>query len=79
MFDVDKVKADFPLLAQKTGDGKRLVYLDSAASSQKPQQVLPGKEQQIAPVGQQYSMPVFVLHVWKFGPHTQLQVSRSTS
>jgi cysteine desulfurase/selenocysteine lyase len=39
-FDVDKVKADFPLLRQKTADGKRLVYLDSAASAQKPQQVL---------------------------------------
>jgi cysteine desulfurase/selenocysteine lyase len=40
MFDVERVKADFPLLGQKTGDGKRLVYLDSAASSQKPQAVL---------------------------------------
>ncbi|MGI8662276.1 MAG: aminotransferase class V-fold PLP-dependent enzyme [Acidimicrobiales bacterium] len=40
MFDVEKIKADFPLLHQTTANGKRLVYLDSAASSQKPQQVL---------------------------------------
>jgi cysteine desulfurase/selenocysteine lyase len=40
MFDVDKVKADFPLLQTTTADGKPLVYLDSAASSQKPRQVL---------------------------------------
>lgn len=32
-------KSDFPLL-QKTFDGKKLVYLDSAATSQKPNQVI---------------------------------------
>ncbi|MBO0714438.1 MAG: SufS family cysteine desulfurase [Acidimicrobiales bacterium] len=37
--DVDRVRADFPLLAQ-SAPGRRLVYLDSAASSQKPTQVL---------------------------------------
>ncbi len=37
--DVAAVKKDFPLLAQ-TAHGKRLVYLDSAASSQHPQAVL---------------------------------------
>src|SRR6478672_591278 len=37
--DVARVKKDFPLLQQQV-DGHRLVYLDSAASSQKPQQVL---------------------------------------
>jgi cysteine desulfurase/selenocysteine lyase len=31
---------DFPILAQPTSRGKRLAYLDSAASSQKPQAVL---------------------------------------
>ncbi len=31
---------DFPLLAQKTSRGKRLVYLDSAATSQKPLAVI---------------------------------------
>jgi cysteine desulfurase/selenocysteine lyase len=33
------VRADFPLLAREF-DGKRLVYLDSAATSQKPRQVI---------------------------------------
>ena len=34
------VRADFPLLGRTVRDGKRLVYLDSAATSQKPQVVL---------------------------------------
>jgi cysteine desulfurase/selenocysteine lyase len=38
-FDVDKVKADFPIL-DRPMNGKRLVFLDSAASSQKPTQVV---------------------------------------
>jgi cysteine desulfurase/selenocysteine lyase len=37
--DVERVKKDFPIL-DRTVQGKRLVYLDSAASSQKPQAVL---------------------------------------
>ncbi|MEI7591997.1 MAG: cysteine desulfurase [Actinomycetes bacterium] len=37
--DVTAVKADFPLL-QRTVNGKPLIYLDSAATSQKPQIVL---------------------------------------
>jgi cysteine desulfurase / selenocysteine lyase len=32
--------ADFPILARTTSRGKRLVYLDSAATSQKPQAVI---------------------------------------
>ena len=38
-FDPLKVRDDFPILAQKV-HGKDLVYLDSAASTQKPQQVI---------------------------------------
>ncbi|MFQ5467224.1 MAG: aminotransferase class V-fold PLP-dependent enzyme, partial [Kiloniellaceae bacterium] len=38
-FDVDRVRADFPILAQEVF-GKPLVYLDSAASAQKPRQVI---------------------------------------
>ena len=34
------VAADFPILRTKTSRGKRLVYLDSAATSQKPQAVI---------------------------------------
>lgn len=38
-FDVDRIRGDFPILKQKV-HGKPLVYLDSAATSQKPQPVL---------------------------------------
>lgn len=34
------IVADFPILARPTSRGKRLVYLDSAATSQKPQSVI---------------------------------------
>ena len=37
--DVDRVRRDFPIL-QRTVHGKPLVYLDSAATTQKPRQVL---------------------------------------
>jgi cysteine desulfurase/selenocysteine lyase len=37
--DVPRIKEDFPLL-ERTARGKRLVYLDSAASSQHPRSVL---------------------------------------
>ncbi len=37
--DVGRIKKDFPLLAREI-DGKRIVYLDSANTSQKPQSVL---------------------------------------
>jgi cysteine desulfurase / selenocysteine lyase len=35
-----RIIADFPILAKPTSRGKRLVYLDSAASSQKPQAMI---------------------------------------
>ncbi len=38
-YDVDRVREDFPILAMKV-HGKPLVYLDNAASAQKPQTVL---------------------------------------
>lgn len=37
--NVDLIKADFPILEEKV-NGHRLVYLDSAASSQKPREVV---------------------------------------
>ncbi len=37
--DVARIRADFPILSRTVGD-KPLVYLDSAATSQKPRQVL---------------------------------------
>tara|TARA_R110002051_G_scaffold291227_1_gene355168 strand:+ start:6924 stop:8150 length:1227 start_codon:yes stop_codon:yes gene_type:complete len=39
MFDVQKVRADFPILSRKV-NGKPLVYLDNGASAQKPQVVI---------------------------------------
>ena len=38
-FDVESVRADFPILEQKV-HGKPLVYLDNAATSQKPRAVI---------------------------------------
>jgi len=39
MIDIQKVRADFPILKEKI-NGKPLVYLDNAATSQKPQVVI---------------------------------------
>ncbi|MGB2009366.1 MAG: aminotransferase class V-fold PLP-dependent enzyme, partial [Cycloclasticus pugetii] len=38
-YDVDKIRQDFPVLDQQVR-GKPLVYLDNAATSQKPKQVI---------------------------------------
>ncbi|MBI1766158.1 MAG: cysteine desulfurase [Acidobacteria bacterium] len=38
-FDIDRIRQDFPIL-QQTVNGKPLVYLDNAATSQKPQVVI---------------------------------------
>jgi cysteine desulfurase/selenocysteine lyase len=38
-YDVEKIRGDFPILRQKIR-GKALVYLDNAATSQKPQSVI---------------------------------------
>lgn len=40
MIDVEAVRADFPILQQEHHPGVPLVFLDSAASSQKPAQVI---------------------------------------
>jgi len=39
MLDTTRIRADFPILARKE-NGKRLVYLDNAATSQKPRKVI---------------------------------------
>ena len=39
MFDVEKVREDFPIL-QETVYGKRLVYLDNGATTQRPRRVI---------------------------------------
>src|SRR5689334_12157803 len=38
--DAGAIRADFPILASADARGRQLVYLDSAASSQKPQAVI---------------------------------------
>jgi cysteine desulfurase / selenocysteine lyase len=40
LLDVEKVRADFPILSRTVRGGNRLVYLDSGATSQKPYAVL---------------------------------------
>ena len=42
-YDVEAIRADFPILSQLVR-GKRLVYLDSAGSAQKPRQVIEAVE-----------------------------------
>ena len=38
-FNVEKIRRDFPILSRKV-HGKKLVYLDNAATSQKPRAVI---------------------------------------
>jgi len=38
--DVDAIRADFPILQREVADGRDLVYLDNAATSQTPDQVV---------------------------------------
>lgn len=40
LLDTEAIRKDFPLLDRTVHDGKKIVYLDSAATSQKPRQVL---------------------------------------
>ena len=39
MYDVNKIRKDFPILSREV-NGKPLVYLDNGASAQKPQVVI---------------------------------------
>jgi len=39
VYDAEEIRRDFPILERRI-DGKRLVYLDNAATSQKPRQVI---------------------------------------
>lgn len=40
MLDVSKIREDFPILSKKVYDGQPLIWLDSAATSQKPRSVI---------------------------------------
>lgn len=39
-FDVDRIRQDFPILSREVRPGVKLVYLDSTATSQKPESVI---------------------------------------
>lgn len=39
-YDIERVRADFPILSVRTASGRPLAYLDSAATSQKPKIVI---------------------------------------
>jgi cysteine desulfurase / selenocysteine lyase len=43
-FDVGRIRKDFPILERTVRGGRPLVYLDSGATSQKPQQVLAAEQ-----------------------------------
>ena len=40
MYDINKIRADFPMLKDKKMQGKPLVYLDNASTTFKPQCVI---------------------------------------
>ncbi|MGV6889706.1 cysteine desulfurase [Rhodophyticola sp. SM2404] len=54
MFDLDNIRADFPILSREV-NGKPLVYLDNGASAQKPQVVIDA-------IKQAYSMEYSNVH-----------------
>jgi cysteine desulfurase/selenocysteine lyase len=54
MYNIDKIRADFPILAREV-NGKPLVYLDNGASAQKPQVVIDA-------ITQAYSMEYANVH-----------------
>jgi cysteine desulfurase / selenocysteine lyase len=39
-YDVERIRRDFPILHRTIRSGKKLVYLDNAATTQKPQAVI---------------------------------------
>ncbi|MET3803568.1 cysteine desulfurase/selenocysteine lyase [Nakamurella sp. UYEF19] len=46
-FDVEVIRADFPILSRTVRDGKPLVYLDSGATSQRPITVIDAEQEYI--------------------------------
>jgi len=40
IIDIEKIREDFPILTRRVRDNKPLVYLDNAATTQKPRQVI---------------------------------------
>ena len=40
IFSIEEIRGDFPVLSRRVRDDKKLVYLDNAATTQKPNQVI---------------------------------------
>ena len=49
-FNLDRIRADFPILSRSMRNGASLKYLDSGATSQKPIQVLDAERNFYLPV-----------------------------
>ena len=45
--DIDRIRADFPILERTVRDGKTLVYLDSGATSQRPVSVIDAEQEYV--------------------------------
>ncbi len=45
--DIDRIRADFPILERTVRDGKTLVYLDSGATSQRPVPVIDAEQEYV--------------------------------
>jgi cysteine desulfurase/selenocysteine lyase len=45
--DIDRIRADFPILDRTVRDGKTLVYLDSGATSQRPVPVIDAEQEYV--------------------------------
>ncbi len=43
--DIERIRADFPILERTVRDGKPLVYLDSGATSQRPVPVIDAEQE----------------------------------
>jgi len=39
-FEVNRIRADFPILSERLSNGKQLIWLDNGATTQKPRQVI---------------------------------------
>ena len=51
MYDVDAIRADFPILSRQV-NGRPLVYLDNGASAQKPRAVIEAVKEKLPGLGQ---------------------------
>lgn len=63
MFDIEKIRADFPILKQRV-HGKPLVYFDNAATSQKPQVVIDAEASYYSQINANIHRGVHTLSQW---------------